>query len=394
MKRNKKKNDFFKAAFSIFGGSIQNSSLSSSNGANSSVNHHNHHHNHNNHHHQSPKPSNSSSNEFVGQCIIINNMKLKITKVLAEGGFAIVYAAEDIIFDTEFALKRIFSHDPTTSQAILKEIMLLKKVTDNPNIINFVASGAENLELQSLSSAGGGSQEFLILTELCKEPLIDHLRAGLLTASGAAFNFEQVLSVFYQICKAVQHLHRQEPPVIHRDLKLENFLISQDYRIKLCDFGSATCEVFHPDNSWSVNKRNLLEEELAKQTTPMYRAPEMLDLYNNYRIDVQVDIWSLGCVLFLLCYNKHPYEDAAKLRIINAKYQLPNTDKDFVEFHDLFRTMFNTDPSLRPSINEVMSEVESIARKNALKFMENLTFLKKTELILHNGLNSSQASNK
>ena len=75
MKRNKKKNDFFKAAFSIFGGSIQNASLSSNNGgllsSNSSM--------------QSPKPSSSSSNEFVGQCIILNNMKLKITKVLAEG---------------------------------------------------------------------------------------------------------------------------------------------------------------------------------------------------------------------------------------------------------------------------------------------------------------------
>ncbi len=75
MKRNKKKNDFFKAAFSIFGGSpLQNTSLSSNSGvvSNGSI--------------QSPKPSHSScSNDFVGQCIILNNMKLKITKVLAEG---------------------------------------------------------------------------------------------------------------------------------------------------------------------------------------------------------------------------------------------------------------------------------------------------------------------
>ena len=163
------------------------------------------------------------------------------------------------------------------------------------------------------------------------------MRAGLTLPSGAAFNFEQVLCVFYQICKSVQYLHNQEPPIIHRDLKLENFLISSDYQIKLCDFGSATTTVYHPDNTWSVNKRNLLEEELAKQTTPMYRAPEMLDLYNNYKIDTHIDMWALGCVLYVLCYNKHPFEDAAKLRIINGKYQIPSTDKDFVEFHDLFR---------------------------------------------------------
>ena len=66
---------------------------------------------------------------------------------------------------------------------------------------------------------------------------------------------------------------------------------------------------------------------------------------------------------------------------------------DFIYF--LFiGTMFNTDPSLRPNINEVMNQLENIARKNSIKFMENLVFLKKTEFILHNGLNNSQASNR
>lgn len=32
--------------------------------------------------------------------------------------------------------------------------------------------------------------------------------------------------------------------------------------MKLCDFGSATAQVFEPDASWSVNKRNLIEEEV------------------------------------------------------------------------------------------------------------------------------------
>lgn len=169
-----------------------------------------------------------------------------------------------------------------------------------------------------------------------KDPLIEHLRAGLtLTGGSAVFNFDQVLQIFYQMCRAVQYMHSQEPPIVHRDLKLENFLVSTSLEIKLCDFGSATTEVFAPDNSWSANKRSLIEDEIAKQTTPMYRAPEMLDLYSNQRIDTRSDIWALGCVLYLLCFNRHPFEDGAKLRIINGKFVIPANDKEFNEFHDL-----------------------------------------------------------
>ena len=55
---------------------------------------------------------------------------------------------------------------------------------------------------------------------------------------------------------------------------------------------------------------------MAANTTPMYRAPEMLDTWNNYPINYQADIWALGCILYYLCYLKHPFEDSAKLRYV------------------------------------------------------------------------------
>ncbi len=113
----------------------------------------------------------------------------------------------------------------------------------------------------------------------------------------------------------------------------------------------------------------------------MYRAPEMLDLYSNYRIDSQADIWALGCVLYVLCFNKHPFEDAAKLRIINGKYQIPSTDREFNDFHDLIRQMLQINPSDRPNINEVIFALENIAQTKSVVYhpQQPLNFLKKTE---------------
>ena len=48
-----------------------------------------------------------------------------------------------------------------------------------------------------------------------------------------------------------------------------------------------------------------------------------------------MELQALGCVLFLLCYGEHPFEDSAKLRIINGKYTIPESDTQYTVFHDL-----------------------------------------------------------
>ena len=86
-----------------------------------------------------------------------------------------------------------------------------------------------------------------------------------------------------------------------------------------------------------MSQRTNLEEEMARHTTPMYRAPEMLDMWANYPIDTAADIWALGCTLFFLCYNQHPYEDSAKLAIVNGDYRIPAEDFTYAPFHDLMK---------------------------------------------------------
>ena len=46
-----------------------------------------------------------------------------------------------------------------------------------------------------------------------------------------------------------------------------------------------------------------------KNTTLMYRPPEMIDRYLKYDVDLACDIWMLGCILYVLCFVKHPFQD-------------------------------------------------------------------------------------
>ena len=68
-------------------------------------------------------------------------------------------------------------------------------------------------------------------------------------------------------------------------------LIGADHKFKLCDFGSATDQVVQITNAASIV---MAEEEIQKNTTLQYRAPEMVDLYQKRPIDERVDIWVRG----------------------------------------------------------------------------------------------------
>ncbi|KAK3612698.1 hypothetical protein CHS0354_042224, partial [Potamilus streckersoni] len=310
--------------------------------------------------------SGRDENDFVGQIVELDNQKLRVRKVIAEGGFAFVFVAQDVTSGKEYALKRLLANDEEKNQLILQEIKFLKKLSGHPNIVQFIAAAAIGKE-----QSDHGQSEYLLLMELCSGgQLVDFL------CKDATLPCDQVLQICYQTCKAVQHMHKQNPPIIHRDLKVENLLISGKGAIKLCDFGSATTTTYNPDNTWSAIKRSLLEDELAKHTTPMYRAPEMLDLYQNYPVNEAGDIWALGCVLYLLCFGVHPFEDSAKLRIINGNYNIPENDTEYRVFHDLIRGMLKVNPLERLTISDIVDRLQQIAAarnvtlKNSLQFGE------------------------
>ncbi|XP_049823586.1 cyclin-G-associated kinase isoform X2 [Aethina tumida] len=295
-----------------------------------------------------------SDNSFVGQVIEVSNVKLKIKKVISEGGFAVVFVAQDVATGKEYALKRLLGADEEAKNNIHKEIELLKKVSGHPNIIQFLT-----FHYTERAKTTHGQHEFLLITELCPGGSLSEI----LQARTSPFDADTIARIFYQICKAVSHMHSQAPPIIHRDLKIENLLISSESTIKLCDFGSATVEVFRPDLTWSANQHSALEENMSRFTTPMYRAPEMVDTWNNYYIGTPVDVWALGCILYTLCYMKHPFEDSAKLRIMNGNYTLPQ-DPKYNCFHDIIKGCLQVNPEKRITVSACLERVAAIAETN------------------------------
>uniref|UniRef100_A0A8C5UQ95 Cyclin G associated kinase n=1 Tax=Malurus cyaneus samueli TaxID=2593467 RepID=A0A8C5UQ95_9PASS len=280
-------------------------------------------------------------------------IKMGFVYLLLVGGFAFVYEAQDLGSGKDYALKRLLSNEEEKNKAIIQEVCFMKKLSGHPNIVQFCSAASIGKE-----ESDTGQGEFLLLTELCKGQLVEFLKK---VESKGPISCDTVLKIFYQTCRAVQHMHKQKPPIIHRDLKVENLLISNQGTIKLCDFGSATTIAYYPDYNWSAQKRALVEEEITRNTTPMYRTPEMIDLYSNFPIGEKQDIWALGCILYLLCFRQHPFEDGAKLRIVNGKYVIPQNDTRYLVFHDLIRSTLKVNPEERLSITELVNQLQEIA---------------------------------
>lgn len=206
-----------------------------------------------------------------------------------------------ICFFFIFAVQRLIAVDEEANKSIIQEIETLKKLSGHPNIIQYLC--AQRTEREDRKSC-----EYLLVTELCPGGTLADVLRGTTTTS--SLSLAQVCRVAYQATRAVHHMHSQQPqPIIHWDIKLENFLIGSDGLVKLCDFGSASTQQILPDPSWNAQKRSTLEDQMSRFTTPMYRSPEMMDTWNNEPIGPPVDCWALGCIFYALVSLRHPFPE-------------------------------------------------------------------------------------
>ena len=98
--------------------------------------------------------------------------------------------------------------------------------------------------------------------------------------------------VLFKTVKALKYLHDHR--IIHRDLKLGNLFLKEKMEVKVGDFGLATKLDFDGERKRTVCG------------TPNYIAPEVLDGKSGH--SYEVDIWSLGVIIYTLIIGKPTFE--------------------------------------------------------------------------------------
>jgi len=294
-------------------------------------------------------PAVAPAGTFVpGTKIQVGSHRVVITKYLSEGGFAHVYLvkmATQVNGTDEAVLKRVAVPDKETLRGMRTEVETMKRLKGHRPIVTYIDSHASELR-------GGGYEVFLLMEYCNGGGLIDFMNTRL----QHRLTEPEILNIFSDIAEGVACMHYLKPPLLHRDLKVENVLITKtgaNRKFKLCDFGSAAVPKSAPT---SVEECRATDEDIQKHTTMQYRSPEMVDVYRKLPIDEKSDIWALGVLLYKLCYYTTPFEEQGQLAILNASYKFPSYPAFSDRLKKLIASMLRENPSSRPNIYQVLRE--------------------------------------
>ena len=251
-----------------------------------------------------------------GTKVQVGSHRVVIEKYLSEGGFAHVYVVrlqQPVDTSDVAVLKRVAVPDKAALANMRTEVETMKRLRGHRHIVKYIDSHASQLK-------GGGFEVFLLMEYCSGGGLIDFMNTRLQNR----LKEPEIIKIFSDVAEGVACMHYLKPPLLHRDLKVENVLISRHANVsyyKLCDFGSSA-----PPRpaATSAAEGRLIEDDVQRHTTLQYRSPEMIDVYRKQPIDEKSDIWALGVLLYKLCYYTTPFEEVGQMAILNASYKFPS----------------------------------------------------------------------
>lgn len=258
----------------------------------------------------------------------IFDSKYKIISVLGKGGMGTVYLAENIKLGTLWAIKEI-SKSPGGKGDLLIEPNILKKLNHPalPRIFDIIED------------------------ESCIYIIVDYIEGTPLSvelAKVGKFEEEKVVKWAKQICDVLLYLHSIKPnPIIYRDMKPSNIILTDRGTIKLIDFGIA--REFKPES----------EDDTVYLGTRGYAAPEQYGLGQS---NVKTDIYNLGITLYHLLTGKVTGEESIKIT---------NTDSNKAFHSEKIESIIIKCTKKNPmeryqSIKELAADLDGIGKPDSL----------------------------
>ncbi|KAJ2541659.1 Dual-specificity kinase, spindle pole body (SPB) duplication and spindle checkpoint function [Coemansia sp. RSA 1853] len=225
--------------------------------------------------------------------LAVNGRPYQKISISGRGGSSKVYKAMSAKHEI-FAIKRVsFSRaDVQAIEGYVNEIILLRKFEGNPHIVQ------------------------LFDAEINKERGLLHMvmefgetdLASVLKRSGARpLGMNTVRLYWEQMLRAVQTIHEER--VVHADLKPANYLLVKG-SLKLIDFGIAKAI---GNDTTNIHRENQIG-------TVNYMSPEAIKETNSesgkrmMKLGRASDIWSLGIILYQMCYGRTPFAQLALFR--------------------------------------------------------------------------------
>jgi len=166
--------------------------------------------------------------------------------------------------------------------------------------------------------------------------LVEYLSGGELVSlilENKGLNEPHAQRLFKQLVCAINACHQNS--IVHRDIKLQNIMLDEQGNIRLIDFGLS----------------NFVEVGRYRNTfcgTPAYAPPEIL-LGTQYK-GPEVDVWSLGVVLYSMLTAEFPFTTIAE--ILKGKFKEPNCSDECL---DLLRRMLTVKKEARATLSEIMN---------------------------------------
>ncbi|MCB0193342.1 MAG: serine/threonine protein kinase, partial [Anaerolineae bacterium] len=207
--------------------------------------------------------------------------RYRLDKLLSQGGMGTIYKAFDTKLQVAVAIKENFLQTPQAIEQFEQEALILARLQHSnlPRVSDhFTFDHRQYLVMDFIEG-----RDLWDLVENNDGPLDEKITLGYIL----------------QVCDAVSYLHRQDPQIIHRDIKPQNIKITPDGRAVLVDFGIA--KVITADGRTHTG---------AQAATPGFSPPEQ---YGGTGTTPQSDIYGLGATLYAVLTGEYPPDSISLL---------------------------------------------------------------------------------